>query len=657
MNKKKFLVLLLALVMVFTAVPVSAIELEPENGLGDGYTVSSDYEYDSSESNYGYEAYEDSKYDYDYAEEDEAYDVVPMNEIVAFDSTQHTATNLADVRAFLPSGANNHLVNDGDSILLDAQITIPAGQTLDLDFNGDEITFLVSGDFFHFIVNGEMTMADGVTLQGHRPSGITLGNSVPVWPNGGGVRVQAATGHFTMHGGVIYGNRRADGAGVRVDNGTFIMTGGTITGNAATNLGAGVAIWQPTGSFTMSGDAKISENFARSAGGVRMTNGTFTMDGGLIEGNRATDASAGVGMGNGVFTMNAGARITGNEIPFGGGGIRHGGGVGVEYDAVFVMNGGVISGNTAPVAGGVSVTGRFVMNDGEVINNISWHEDRSDNIALITDRGSVGTFESEGGTVNGDIEVNLGNVHFRESNRVTLPADRWSDTDVNISADGNIEVTYNGDLVVKAPPGFNITVGEDTVRVELLGQGDHPPTDIEAPTPAIVSRDPDTGEITITLPNDEGNDTTIIFEPGENIDVSRDPDTGEIILIITDDEGNENTITFQPGETPNLGRDPETGNLNVTITDENGNVVREDSLSPGDNLDTRIMWGDLTGTGAVTMADLGMLRQYLAGLITADQIPNYAAAAVSGNANVGMADLMLMRQYLADVISTFPAAR
>ncbi|MCL2391028.1 MAG: dockerin type I domain-containing protein [Oscillospiraceae bacterium] len=76
----------------------------------------------------------------------------------------------------------------------------------------------------------------------------------------------------------------------------------------------------------------------------------------------------------------------------------------------------------------------------------------------------------------------------------------------------------------------------------------------------------------------------------------------------------------------------------------------------GFTFDPPFVWGDLNGDGVVGMADVLMLQQYIAGMLTADEIPNFAAAAVSGNATVGMADLMLLRQYIAGAITSFPVS-
>ena len=197
--------------------------------------------------------------------------------------------------------------------------------------------------------------------------------------NGGAVYVNG--GKFTMTGGVIKNNRAGVGDDVQGDGGavyitasnnkagTFKMTGGEISGNTARRNGGGVAV--VNGTFTMSGDAKISDNSARwdynssehKGGGVFVgASGKFTMSGDTsISGNLAragyTDSNAqggGVYVSNGgTFTMNDNASIKSNTMTVQyNNGLQTIQGGGVYVGGTLNLSGGAIEDNTAHYEGG-----------------------------------------------------------------------------------------------------------------------------------------------------------------------------------------------------------------------------------------------------------------------------------------------------------------
>ena len=102
-----------------------------------------------------------------------------------------------------------------------------------------------------------------------------------------------------------------------------------------------------------------------SAGGVSVeNNGNFTLDGGEISGNTST-SGGGVSLSSyATFTMNSG-KISGNNASIGGG-------VAVSTYATFTMNDGEISGNNITGYGGgvsVSTNATFIMNGGKISGN------------------------------------------------------------------------------------------------------------------------------------------------------------------------------------------------------------------------------------------------------------------------------------------------
>ncbi len=129
---------------------------------------------------------------------------------------------------------------------------------------------------------------------------------------------------------------------------------------------------------------KITHSDTKIGGGVFIeTNGSFTMNGGTISGNTAPDGG-GV-YNNGTFTMEGGT-IAGNTAPDGGG---------VYNNEIFTMEGGTISGNNADYSGGVyNNNGTFTMNGGTIEGN---------NADLLG--GGVynyGTFTMNEGTISGN---------------------------------------------------------------------------------------------------------------------------------------------------------------------------------------------------------------------------------------------------------------
>ncbi len=106
---------------------------------------------------------------------------------------------------------------------------------------------------------------------------------------------------------------------------------------------------------------------AQYGGGVYVeTNGAFTMEGGTISGNTANYGGGGVYVnGNGTFEMTDGT-ISGNTAQYNGGGVY------VNNDGTFRMSGGTISGNTASNGGGVyvySTADEFTMIGGTISGN------------------------------------------------------------------------------------------------------------------------------------------------------------------------------------------------------------------------------------------------------------------------------------------------
>ncbi len=222
---------------------------------------------------------------------------------------------------------------------------------------------------------------------------------------GGGVFIGQSSsdrmhGNLEMYGGEIKGNTVTSplenndniqgGGGVYVD-GSFIMYNGTISDN----------------SVTRHKQTDVEDGNCYGGGGVFVKGsyvfpGTFEMINGTISGNTSTNAGGGVlvvGSINTfpVFTMDGGT-ITKNVSTLIEGGLADGGGgVGVAYNAEFIMNGGVISNNQSDRGGGVRgiISASFSIYGGQIFGNTA----SAFGGGIRADEGSIANFY--GGTIGG----------------------------------------------------------------------------------------------------------------------------------------------------------------------------------------------------------------------------------------------------------------
>ena len=348
-----------------------------------------------------------------------------------------------------------------------------------------------------YVEGGTFTMESGSTVTGGNITG-----------NGGGVCVSGGT--FTMNGGTVTrGNITGNGGGVYVNGGTFEMTGGTIggTGGNKASYGGGVYI-DTDGTFTMNGNAVIEGNKAtqnnKGGGGVYVNNGTFTMTGGTIGGDNKNTAMNGGGVyvdANGSFTMDGNAVISNNEVE------RNGGGVCVF--GTFTMKGSAaIRGNNANTTkqwnggGGVLVCegGQFEMTGDAIIENNHTDgtgKDDADNNGvngcgggvLVRDPGSAFTMSGKARITGNTAVYHGGGVYvddiFTVSGTPTI-------------TDNTVNSTPNN---VYLPSGKTITIGTDGLTGGSIGVT----AEATAPGNAVQITDTDvTGAVRILVSDDTG---------------------------------------------------------------------------------------------------------------------------------------------------------
>ncbi|WP_303202373.1 InlB B-repeat-containing protein [Raoultibacter timonensis] len=187
---------------------------------------------------------------------------------------------------------------------------------------------------------------------------------------GGGVLVDGKRGTLTLKAGGTIQNCTSNVAGgaVRVNRGALVIEGGTVSNNKSTisdrSVGGG-GIYVTDGSLTMS-SGLVGSNTAGNGGGINLvSSSTFTMTGGTISNNTSTVNQGGgvLVAGGSSFTMSGESLIEKNESD-------RGAGVNVLQDgSSFTMNSGTIRANIAGIHGGgvlVNGAGSFIMNGGVI---------------------------------------------------------------------------------------------------------------------------------------------------------------------------------------------------------------------------------------------------------------------------------------------------
>jgi hypothetical protein len=147
----------------------------------------------------------------------------------------------------------------------------------------------------------------------------------------------------------------------KVQNGgtqTTVVTlgnGAVLTGKTQNGENAGGILLSDQAKLIMEDGSTIIGCFSGVAGAVQVYNSVFVMDGGLITTNTAVKTGGGVQVMGGKFELNGGDII--NNVVTTGNGNRGGGGIFAEESyysipSTFTMNGGMVSDNTVENGGG-----------------------------------------------------------------------------------------------------------------------------------------------------------------------------------------------------------------------------------------------------------------------------------------------------------------
>ena len=326
---------------------------------------------------------------------------------ITFEKAIKTFANLQDL---FTNGGSGYLANNIDCT---AALTVAADKTVNLCLN-DKV--------LNFGMNGNITVASGTTLNLYDcGEGTTRyydkDGTTGLWT----LNTALTSGDYTTTGGVITGGTASsNGGGVNV-SGTFTMHGGTLVGNKSANNGGGVC-GSAKGFKIELTDAGIIGNTASEGGGVAGGNwnfsGTVTIQNSEISNNTASNDGGGAYLysctstltdctisnntaktkhGGGIYSYNVkliGCTITDNKALSTD---SLGGGVYV-YATTTVLNGSIISGNTAGKGGGVYSEGELVLggktvirenyNQSLVLNN--WQMPNSTSYLMTIGNGSNG---------------------------------------------------------------------------------------------------------------------------------------------------------------------------------------------------------------------------------------------------------------------------
>ncbi|MBO4915625.1 MAG: InlB B-repeat-containing protein, partial [Oscillospiraceae bacterium] len=287
-------------------------------------------------------------------------------------------------------------------------------------------------------------------------------------------------GSLAMTGGTIVKNNvyAATGVtGVYVASGaSFNMSGGAIAGNDTSN-GTTVRV---DGRFTMSDEARIVDNHAKSGAGVSI-NGSGTLYDGTISGNKADGNGGGVyvGSSDGTFTMRGGT-IGGNKS-------ENGGGVYLYNGGGFGMSAGNITGNIADDGGGVYIgfKSSFTMEEGEITGNSAVTDNASGDdgygggvyIEGGSDNDGKGSFTLSGGEITGNIANTEGggvyqtaqNTKFGVSGDPVISGNKIAASISAISSGTDSNVLLNGSAYISVTDaldsGADIGVSSDAEEI------------------------------------------------------------------------------------------------------------------------------------------------------------------------------------------------
>ena len=364
-------------------------------------------------------------------------------------------------------------------------VEVEPGSSVTFEGSGDAQLVLLCKD----ITGSAITSEGSVTLgAGSLVTRAYFGNS-----SSGIVAARGEKASVTIAGGTISDNKIISNAAytgsVYVDDGAhFSMSSGSISNNdasAANTLTGSAGVYLADGASGELSGGNISGNkghrgsavFLRSEKDGEQGRVTFTQSGGTISDNVCTKAGS-VDAGGTVFIeSNAEYHLIDGSICDNSVGVGNGGGVAAvdgnlqrgqaEYGTAFVMDGGVVSGNSANYGGGIySYTNGVELNAGEISGNRAF----STGGGVYSEGNSdyYGTIRVKNALVTGNTAQQGGGLYFCATGSGAISSTDGMAVYGNTAVDGTDMDAAGDDVVFTKGANDNYLLTLDT---RLLGGG------------------------------------------------------------------------------------------------------------------------------------------------------------------------------------------
>ncbi len=413
----------------------------------------------------------------------------------------------------LPTKSGSYTL--GESITEADSWTIPTGENIDLDLNGNNLTF-ASGK--------NINIQTGASLTIHSTSNAQM--------------------NFSHDGEYV----------CIINNGNLTLSGNVVLYGMLTNTMWGLwLVKNVNGSFTLGNSAKLIRGQAGGGGTIDSDGGTTTIDGGKIE----NEKGSGLSIKNCQFTMNNGninvpgdimscdnstVNITNSTM------IGSGKGVELINNSTFKMVGGKLQAANFTIVnkgGYVELTGDF---------NVSVMQPHSDRVCITNSNN--GTVVIKGGTITGNNGINSSSGKVTVEN-TQISANKGNGIVVN---GGNITVNNS---TITSNEGYGISCGEGVDDVEL---GDSTICGMRGGSDGSIKSDNSSNSVFVTGQTSVDNDGNVTLNGGCKVTKGGSPEVTLPQGGKVSKDGTVNAPKAQIGDTAITTKD---GNIEF---DDDGNI-------------------------------------------------------------------------------------
>jgi len=234
------------------------------------------------------------------------------------------------------------------------------------------------------------------------------------------------------------------------------MGAGVNSGSPLILVGNDAVLYMTTGAL-VTGNNNTSATAATVGGGVRVeSEGTFVLNGGAVSGNRATVMGGGV-LNTGTFTMHSGT-VSGNYAVQSGNLTIMGGGV-INFGTFTMHNGRIFENSAVHQGGGVQNEGIFVVYYGDIFENTASNGAGVSTFGVFTMHdGNI--FENAAGSTGGGV---------RAENTGTFVMIDGKIFDNTSNSSGGVRVDSGGTFVMEGGVIFNNFVAFVGAGVQTMG--------------------------------------------------------------------------------------------------------------------------------------------------------------------------------------------